>query len=219
MVYIRTLVVILQSMRHLILLTCFSVSLMICYGQKLNKVYYGVSSDSLHHGHELEFVNDTTLEIRTFPRHMSQQFKLIFNYRRINNTLELYKKDISTRDSIALINNKFSQYCDHTVLIIDGKALTDESNGIVFVLYKDFKKKYDLIYLVDGEIYKQETGLPDSYGLINIKSKENKALKKRMTSIKNDLNNYDLKIYRGLEAYKKFGYESVFGVIELKRRM
>ncbi|MEO7834828.1 MAG: hypothetical protein ABIR50_05875 [Ginsengibacter sp.] len=27
-----------------------------------------------------------------------------------------------------------------------------------------------------------------------------------------------LKIYKGLDAYKKFGYKSVFAVIELKRK-
>ena len=66
--------------------------------------------------------------------------------------------------------------------------------------------------------YKQETGLSDAYGLIKNNLKDNKMLQDKLASLKDDLNNYDLKVYNGLEAYNKFGYKSVFSVIELKRR-
>ena len=40
--------------------------------QKIGMAYYGISSDSLHARHLLEFKNDSVVEVRTFPRHMSQ---------------------------------------------------------------------------------------------------------------------------------------------------
>jgi hypothetical protein len=76
-----------------------------------------------------------------------------------------------------------------------------------------------LTYLIDNKIYKQETGLSDSYGIIKNNPKDNKVLRDKLASLKeDDLKNYDIKVYKGLEAYYKFGYKSVFGVIELKRR-
>jgi hypothetical protein len=89
---------------------------------------------------------------------------------------------------------------------------------MVYVLYNDFRKKYYLTYLIDGKIYKQETGLSDAYGLIKNNSKKNKALEEKLASIKDDLNTYSIAVYKGLGAYKKYGYDSVFGVIELRRK-
>jgi hypothetical protein len=206
-------------MRQISVLTYFLLTISFCQAQRIGTLYYGVSSDSLHRGHQIEFKNDSALELSSFPRHMSQQFRLTLTYKRTGKALKVYNTNISKGDSIALINHGFNQYLNNTILTIEEKALTDDLNKLVYVLHKDFKRKYYLIYLIDGKKYKQETGLSDSYGLINNKTKENKVLKDKMTSMKDDLNNYDLKIYKGLDAYRKFGYESVFGVIELKRKM
>jgi hypothetical protein len=184
----------------------------------MNTLYYAVSSDSLHHEHQLEFKTDTTIEISTFPRHMSRQFKITLNYKRIGKTIKVLDKNISGADSIALANHYFKQFLDEATFTIDNKAIVDTSNKIVYVLYNDFQKKYYLTYLIDGKIYKQETGLSDAYGLVKNNAKDNKALKQKLTSIKDDLNHYSVAVYKGLDAYRKFGYNSVFGVIELKRK-
>lgn len=144
---------------------------------------------------------------------MSRQFRLTFNYETVNKTLEIYNTKISQQDSTALINNGFRQFLKKLVLTIDGKALIDNSNNLVYVRYNDFKKKYYLTYLIDDKSYKQETGLSDAYGLIKNNPKDNKILQNKLASIKDDLENYNMKIYKGLDAYKKFGYKSVFGVI------
>jgi hypothetical protein len=138
------------------------------------------------------------------------------NYKKTGNRLEIYNADSSKEDSVGLINYGLGQYLRKTILTIEGKALIDDVNSLVYVLHKDFKKKYYLIYLIDGKIYRQQTGLSDSYGLVSNKAKDNKMLKNKMAAMKNDLHKYDLHIYKGLDAYRKFGYKSVFGVIELK---
>ncbi len=81
-----------------------------------------------------------------------------------------------------------------------------------------FKKKQYLTYFIDNKIYKQETGLPDAYGIIRNHPKTNKELQLKIDSMKNEVDNYIVHVYKGLEAYKKFGYRCVFGVIEIKRK-
>lgn len=184
----------------------------------MNILYYGVSSDSVFANHQLEFKNDTLLEISSMPRHMSAQFKIAFNYKRENNSIMINKKVINSKDSLVLINFGFSQFLNSIFLIMENKALLDEINNIVYVLYNDFKDKYYLTYLIDNKVYKQESGFSDSYGLIKNSPKENKELKDKLNSINEVINDYDFKVYRGLEAYRRFGYMSVFGVFELKRR-
>ncbi len=189
-----------------------------CHGQKLNKLYYGVPSDSLYSGHQLMFTTDTTLEISTFPRHMSKQFKITLKYTATGNEIKISNSNLQSTDSIALINHGFTQFIDRIMFTRDNKALVDTSSRIIYVLYEDFDKRYYLTYIIDGETYKQETGLSDAYGLIKNNPKENSALKDRLASLNDKLNNYTVNVYKGLEAYRKFGYESVFGVIVLRQK-
>jgi hypothetical protein len=210
--------VIIQTMARATLLISALVTFCFCQAQKRSSLYYSVSSDSLHTGHQLEFKSDSSLEISTFPRHMSRQFKMTVNYKRAGNTIKLILCTISQEDSQSLSNNGLTQFLNETTFIIDKRAIVDTSSKMVYVLYKDFSKKYFLTYLIDGKAYKQETGLSDAYGLIKNNPKENKALNKKLACLNDNLDNYIINVYKGLEAYNKFGYESVFGVIEFRRR-
>ena len=189
-----------------------------CYGQKLKQTYYGVSSDSLYNEHQLFFTSDTTLEISTFARHMSKQFKKTFKYKRIGSKIEVLNNSWISKDSIALSNQGLTQFLSKTTLTKENRAIVDTSAKMVYVLHKDFRKRYYLTYIIDGEAYKQETGLSDAYGLIKNNPKENKALKDKLASLNDRLDSYVVNVYKGLEAYNKFGYESVFGVIEIRRK-
>ncbi|HLK27926.1 MAG TPA: hypothetical protein VKT28_05050 [Puia sp.] len=140
------------------------------------------------------------------------------NYKRTGNRIKIISRNISSSDSIELSNQGFKQFLNEVVLAIDNKAIVDTASKIVYVLYKDFSKKYYLTYIIDGKTYKQGTSLSDAYGLIKNNSKDNEALKDKMASIKDDLQNYSVNVYKGLDAYNKFGYDSVFGVIELRRK-
>lgn len=109
-----------------------------------------------------------------------------------------------------------TQFLKSLTLAKDKRAIVDTSAKMVYVLYKDFSKRYYLTYIIDGKSYKQETGLSDAYGLIKNNSKENKDLKDKLASL--NLDNYKANVYKGLDAYEKFGYENVFGVIVLKQK-
>ena len=149
---------------------------------------------------------------------MSRHFTMTFHYKKSGKIIEIFNPNISEQDSFALTNIGFKQFLNKVIFTVDGKAIIDKSNSLIYVVYDDFKRKYYLTYLIDNKIYKQETGLSDAYGIIKNNPKDNKVLQDKLASLKDDLKNYDIKVYKGLEAFNKFGYKSVFGVIELKRR-
>jgi hypothetical protein len=127
-------------MKPIFILTYCLTFLSFCQAQKLQTLYYGISSDSLHNGHQLEFKNDTTLEISTFPRHMSRQFTMTFNYKKSGRTIEVFNPHISKQDSFALANNGFKQFLNKLVLTTESKAIIDNTNSLIYVAYNDFKK-------------------------------------------------------------------------------
>jgi hypothetical protein len=149
---------------------------------------------------------------------MSEQFIKTLNYRKTIKKIEIINKTASSSDSFALAKNGLIQFTNEATFTIDNRAIIDNSNNIVYVLYKDFGKKYYLTYIIDGKLYKQESSFSDAYGIMKNTPKENVILKEKLDSIKNDSENYILNVYRGLDAYKKFGYKSVFGVYELQQR-
>ncbi len=189
-----------------------------CYGQELSSLYRGIPSDSLHGSHLLEFQNDSLLEISTPPRHMSQQFYMTFSYKKTDTTLIIYKTDWSHGDSLSLAGNRLTQFTRPVRLTVDKQTLIDENNELIYVLNKNLKKGIKLTYIVDNEVYLQDSGLNNSYGLLEKTPKENKKLTKKLASIKDDLDQYDIQVFEGLSAYRKFGYEGIFGVIVISKK-
>ena len=147
---------------------------------------------------------------------MSKQFMLTFNHKRSGDKIDIRNNNMLSADSIALSNHGMTQFLKSLTLAKDKRAIVDTSAKMVYVLYKDFSKRYYLTYIIDGKSYKQETGLSEAYGLIKNNPKENKDLKDKLASL--NLDNYTVNVYKGLDAYKKFGYDNVFGVIVLKQK-
>jgi len=99
-------------------------------------------------------------------------------------------------------------------VIVESKALLDTTLRTIYVQQQDFRK-YNLLYVINGVRYKQRTGMADAYGVIKGNFQDNNSLKKRLKEILPSINDYDVRVYSGLDAYRKFGYRYVFGVIEL----
>jgi hypothetical protein len=193
-------------------------SLTVCYGQKLNNKYQGIPSDSLNNGHQLEFKNDMTVEISTFPKHMSENFKMTFQYKDSLGTLLIYHDNISSNDSVLLVRNGFPQFIHRLSLTQQNRALIDNSSSLIYVLSKDFQKSYYITFIIDKKVYRQRIGQTDAYGLVKDMPEQNKSLQDKLSSIKSESDSFTLTSYRGLKAYNKFGYRSVFGVFELTRQ-
>lgn len=119
-------------MKSLYLFTVFILTFNYLFSQKSNHVYRGLSSDTPYSDHLLEFESDTTLEIRTFPRHMSKGFRIIINYIKDGQKIRISHNNISQNDSLELISNGFGQFLKQITLITDGSFLIDEEHKILY---------------------------------------------------------------------------------------
>ena len=145
---------------------------------------------------------------------------MAFSYSKDNGIVRISHYNFKDSDSIVLVNNGFSQFIGRVELKLDGKPLLDEDNKVIYVLHKDFRPNYNLIYLVEGDTYKVKTSFSNSYGLLEKEGKPNtnKRLAKKINIIKQDWGNYTVRIYQGIEAYQKFGYNTILGVIEINKK-
>lgn len=97
---------------------------------------------------------------------------------------------------------------------IDG-GFIDHINSIIYVRQKDFGNNPKLAYIVDGKTYFQDNGKTDGYGLLKVKPKKNRRLQRKLKGL--NTHNCNIEILKGgLEAYRKFGIEYVYGVIVIK---
>ena len=194
-----------------IILSCFYYSY---YSQRPNVVYSAIIADSSLKGHLLDVQNDSILEIRTYPRHMSASFRIKFRYTR-DGRIRIHKRELSSNDSLALIKNGLKQYLNEVTLDIEKRALIDQSNRVVFVRYKDFAKWYYFTYVINQKFYTEKWGTTNSYGLITKSYRENKKIDAWLSKIGKQPDQYEVKVLIGLDAYKKYGYKRVYGVIEI----
>jgi len=190
------------------------------YSQKLNKIYYGIVSDSISQPHYLEFKNDSVVEFKSIQRHMQPQSRAAFLYSKENGIITINSNKLKTQNAEEFNQYGFFKFSENIQLEIDGKALLDKKNKIVYVFLDDFSKAHYTTYIIDGEEFKQKNLIANSYGLVKKKMKMNRKLKKKLKTIKSDLEdeNYNIVVYRGIDAYLKFGYDKVLGVIELNRK-
>ena len=207
-----------ERVKYLILFTAFILTYSSLLSQRLNNVYRGLSSDTTYSDHLLEFESDSTLEVRTFPRHMSQGFRKTFKYRKFGKTIELIEDEFSRKDSSELVGNGFGQFLHQSTFTIDGTFLIDEEHKMLYALNKKFEKQYFIIYIIDNKKYKQETSSTDAYGLLRKNLKENTELRDTLASLNNKMDKYSIKVYKGLSAYRKFGRKYIYGVVVLQQK-
>lgn len=202
------------------------ISILICllanglYSQELDKIYFGIVSDSISRNHYLEFKNDSIVELISVLRHMQPQSRISFLYSKENGIITIKSNGLNEQKIEEINQYGFSQFSNNIQLEIDNKALIDKENKVVYVYLDDFKKEHYTTYIINGEEFKQENLITNSYGLVEREMKMNRKLKRKLKTIKSDLEKekYSIIVYRGLDAYLKFGYDKVMGVIELNRK-
>jgi len=130
----------------------------------------------------------------------------------------IYKKQsdrltIYVTDSMKLYNYGFK---NEKQLTIEGNALLNEIQKDLYVVRNDFDKSPNLFIKFEGKDYEVDMGESNSYGLLTKSAKKNRKLQRELKKI--NLDDYDAILTKGIEAYIKFGYKYVFGVIELKHK-
>lgn len=183
------------------------------YSQQLNVQYYIISNDTLHQDHYLTFKCDSVVELTNVPRHMNQRVKLKLPYIKNNNDLTII---CSKKNNDSTLIQEFG-FENGKELTVRGRALISADSAEVYIIRNDFKKNPDMIAIFDSQEYRVDMGESNSYGLIEKTPKGNIRLKRKMKSIKNS-EGYEIKVVKGFEAYKKYGYDYAFGVLEIRKK-
>lgn len=173
----------------------------ISIGQRIGDFYVPVSIDSIQEV-RLRFISDSTVELSTEPRHMNQSWKAIYKYISTDSTIQVFSDSLSGSGVSGI---------GETILTKIEGGFINYDKLLIYVRQKDFDKYPDIIYLIDGKKYIQDTGEQNGYGLIKKKPKTNRRLKRKMKSLTAD--NFTIELFRGLNAYKRFGIKYVFGTI------
>ena len=200
------------------------ITLLIClfacesYSQEFDKIYYGIVSDSINRNHYLEFKNDSIVELTSIRRHMQPQLRIELTYSNNDGNISIKTDRITEQDADEIRQYGFNPFLTEIYLENDGKAFINRTDGIVYVNYDDFRNDNYTTYIIDGIEYRQEDAIANSYGLLERVPKRNRKLKRKLKKIESDIENYEIRVYKGIDAYLKFGYEKVLGVIELKRK-
>jgi hypothetical protein len=179
--------------------------------QKIGDYYVSISIDSIQGG-RLKFLSDSTVELSSIPRHMSPSMKTAYKYKSTDSTVEILPDSVTS--GIRPIQGLYPQPPTIKTKIILTKidrGFIDYSKSLIYVRQKDFGYNPNITYLIGGKSYTQDMGETDSYGLIRKRPKTNKVLQRKLKSI--DKENCTIEIVRGLNAYKRYGIEKVYGVI------
>lgn len=83
---------------------------------------------------------------------MSKQFKFTFNYKRTADKIDISTNYMLPADSIALSNLGMTQFLKSLTLANSKRAIVDTFSKMVYVLYKDFSRRYYLTYIIDGKL-------------------------------------------------------------------
>lgn len=199
-----------MAKHFLLFLLVFFIS-RLSFGQKIGDYYVSISIDSIQGG-RLKFLTDSTIELSSIPRHMSPSVKAVYNYKSTDSTVEILPDSVP--GGIRPIQGLLTQPPTIKTKIILTKidrGFIDYSKSLIYVRQKDFGDSPDITYIVDGKTYTQDMGESDGYGLIRKRPKTNKALQRKLKSI--DKENCTIEIVRGLNAYKRYGIDKVYGVI------
>ena len=149
---------------------------------------------------------------------MSQGFRIVLKYKKEKNKIILVDNVFSFEDSSKLVSNGFEQFLSETTLIRKADFWINEEHNVFYASNKKFERKYNLLYIINGKKYRQETSSPNSYGLLPNNINENKVLKDTLAALNDKMEYHTINIYKGLSAYRKYGKNYIYGVILIERK-
>ena len=181
------------------------------FGQILGEYYVPVTIDNTD-ACKLKFLNDSIVELSSIPHHMNPSLKFAYRYKMTDSTIEIIPELLKSQDSLLTglyIQNSFIK--TRLILTKIEEGLIDYDKSIMYVKEKDFGYRPDIAIIVNGEMFIQNMGVTNGYGLIEKKTKVKRALQRKLKTI--DKDHCTIEILRGLNAYKRFGIKKVYGVI------
>ncbi|MEM6805017.1 MAG: hypothetical protein AAF696_26710 [Bacteroidota bacterium] len=188
---------------------------LLALSQISNKTYIGISSDSLVAMHYLEFIDDSSLYLKSIPDYPNHSFSIAsthanrplnipFHYIKDGGKLLLRSKCTLYPDERKYMGEKIG-FSDSVILQIDGKALLNRQGRIAYMQKQDYENSPLMQVFLEGKIYSFKKP-----------SSKSRALKKKVGKM--DLSLYSLVLYKGLEAFEHHGYDAISGIIECKKK-
>jgi hypothetical protein len=137
---------------------------------------------------------------------------MVFKYTTTDTTIEVLPGPLTKQDSLFLNAFGLNYFIKPFIRLtkID-RGFIDYSKLLIYVRQKDFGDNPSVTYIIDGKPFIQDVGVTNGYGLVKKSPKTNKALQKKLKGVNKD--NCTIEIVRGLEAYKRYGIQSVYGAI------
>jgi hypothetical protein len=185
------------------------------FGQKIGDYY--VSVDSVK-SMQIRLLTDSTIEFSTRWRHMSPTVRSVYNYSKTDTTIEITSRQSLEIDTLKKgILFQFPGFDEKISLTKINGGFIDTKQSLIYVRQKDFGKKPDIAYIIDGKSFFQDIGETDGYGLLKRKPKRNKQLERKLKGLTKD--NCDIEIVKGgLSTYKRFGLKYVYGAVVITTR-
>jgi len=186
--------------KNLIFIFCFLLSLNL-YSQKINEEYYLFSNENI--SENLIFKNDSIVISKPIFRggiFIESNYKeKIYKYEIINDTLIIY----NFRDSGNLKYKITENYIENS------------ERKEIFIIRNEFEKFPDLAVKFEDQIYWIDSP-QTSNGVITKEGKVNRKIQKLFKN--KNIDNLNLKLYKGYEAFIEFGYQYVFGIINVTEK-
>ena len=186
--------------KNLIFIFFFLLSLNL-YSQKINEEYYLFSNEN--NSENLIFKNDSILITKPIFRGgiylKSNYEEKVYKYEIIKDTLIIY----NFRN---LGNLKYK---------ITKNYIENSEKKEIYIIRNDFEKFPDLAVKFNDKIYWIDSP-QTSNGVIIKEGKVNRKIQKLFKTEKID--NLNFKAYSGYDAFIKFGYQYVFGIINVTKK-
>ena len=198
---------------RVILITFLILNWLSSFSQELNVKYLSIPNDSVNLRHTLIFYSDSIVEISSEHSFYGYRYNKKIKYKRVDNIISI---NIDKKLILDTVFNTTFGFNGIKKLTIEGNALICETEKVIYVKKDDFQKPRNFYVIIDGKKHIQPTGQRKLFGFINLPYRANRKLRKELNKL--DLDDYDSRLLRGFEAYEKYGYKYIFGVLEIEKK-
>ena len=186
--------------KNLIFIFCFLLSLNL-YSQKINEEYYLFSNENI--SENLIFKNDSIVISKPIFRggiYLKSYYEE-----------KVYKYQI-IKDSLIIYNFRNS---DHLKYKITENYIENSDRKEIYIIRNDFEKFPNLAVKFKDKTYWIDSP-QTSNGVIIKDGKLNRKIQKLFKT--EGVDNLNFKLYSGYDAFTKFGFQYVFGIIEVTKK-
>lgn len=199
-------------MKQLLMILVFLTG-QLCCAQIMNVSYYGIASDTMaiKSDHLIEFTTDSTATLTTQAQRPSHT-KIKVNYWVANGRIFVNLATPTPTDTLTLSQSGMEQFLKTVSLRIDRNIIVDDTNRVTYIANADMSLK-NVPVLFEGKIYK--LNMANKLNMLQRNFGRNRKVYKKMQE-KDFADRYSLTLYKGYDAYIRYGTGALPSIIEIK---